>query len=117
MAKARSGGGITSNKLVHKPVRTGAERRHVHPGGVGQLGQRQGDHTTDGKATGYRGQPLFGPNKPISVPLGNELATNVGKGGPGTGRKIYACGTQGTQGEVNRGSPMPVGEIFPGFKK
>ena len=26
--------------------------------------------------------------------LGNELATNVGKGGPGAGRTIYQCGTQ-----------------------
>jgi len=118
MAKARSGGGITSKNLVHKPVRTGAERRHIQKAGVAQLGQRQGDHVTErAGSTGYRGESLVGPKHPISTPLGNEVALNVGKGGPGKGRTIYATGTQCMTGAPDRGNPMPVGEIFPGFKK
>ena len=116
MAKARSGGGITSKNLVHKPVRTGAKREHVHPGGAAQLGQRQGNHFTDGSRSDYRGLELFGPTTPISVELGNSVAART-VCGPGGSREVMRTGSQGTHGEVNRGNPAPVGEIFPGFKK
>jgi hypothetical protein len=32
---------------------------------------------------------------------------NVGKGGCGTGRTIYACGSQGMQGQPAAGNPPP----------
>jgi hypothetical protein len=44
------------------------------------------------------------------VKFGNEVALNVGKGGCGTGRTIYASGSQsgsGGHGSANPGSPRP----------
>jgi hypothetical protein len=35
--------------------------------------------------------------------MGNEIALNVGKGGPGTGRTLY--GQCGTQGQHPNGNP------------
>jgi len=114
MAKHKPSGGIKSRNVVHKPVRTGAERKHVHPGGVAQLGQKQGNHSTDGNVLANRGQPLFGPNKPISVPLGNEVSART-VCGPGGSRELMKTGSQGVHGSVNPGQPKPAGEIFPGF--
>jgi hypothetical protein len=55
----------------------------------------------------------------LSVKLGNECATDVGKGGPGAGRKLYGqSGSNQTYGEVNPGASRPGANkpIFPGFK-
>jgi hypothetical protein len=41
------------------------------------------------------------------VKLGNEVALNVGPGGCGTGRDVHHCGSQGTHGPTNPGSPRP----------
>jgi hypothetical protein len=108
--------GIKSRNLVHKPVRTGAERRHVHPGGVAQLGQKQGNHSTDGNVLANRGQPLFGPNKPISVPLGNEVSART-KAGPGGSRTIYKTGTQCMTGAPDKGNPPPAGNPLAGWER
>jgi hypothetical protein len=35
------------------------------------------------------------------------MALNVGGGGPGKGRTVYASGSQGMQGAVNPGNPRP----------
>jgi hypothetical protein len=108
--------GIKSRNLVHKPVRTGARREHIQKASVAQLGQRQGDHATNKPgSTGYSGVGLIGPKQPISVKLGNEVALNVGKGGPGAGRKVYSSGSQCQTGTPARGNPPPSGELFPGW--
>jgi hypothetical protein len=91
--KAKSGGGIQSNKLVNVGVKSGPPGTNiVSPASASQLGQ----------AVAFKRDPL-----PIGtgaqVPLGNELATNVGKGGPGAGRDVHRCGSQGLHGPVNRG--------------
>jgi hypothetical protein len=51
------------------------------------------------------------------VPYGNEVALNVGKGGPGAGRTVYHCGTQATQGATNPGNPrsVPSGHIIASY--
>ena len=46
--------------------------------------------------------PAFGPG------LGNDLARNVGKGGPGAGRTVY--GPCGTQGNWVKGAEGPNGK-------
>jgi hypothetical protein len=109
MAKAKSGDGITSRNNREVSVRTGIGGRAANPGYVAQLGERVGDHITNKRgASGYRGEifhkgPAYNP-----VKFGNEVALNVGGGGPGKGRDfISKCGTQGTQGPVNPGNPMP----------
>jgi hypothetical protein len=36
--------------------------------------------------------------------FGNQKALDVGKGGPGTGRTVYACGSQGMTGQPAPGN-------------
>jgi hypothetical protein len=110
-------GGIRSKTVVHKPVRTGAQRERVIPAGAAQIGQRQGNHITNKGSTGYGGVSLLaGTGYPSK--LGNEVALNVGKGGAGTGRKVYGCGTQGVTGAPDPGSPLPKAKaLWPGWGK
>jgi hypothetical protein len=103
-----SGGGYGSRNVVDKPVRTGAGAKAAHVGGVSQLGNKVGDHITNKSGTGYRGDPLFAGPGYNPVKYGNELATNVGRGGPGKGREVMACGSQGQHGQV-AGTPRPQG--------
>jgi hypothetical protein len=101
--------GISSKNLVHPKVRTGTGSRGTHPGGVAQLGQHTGDHTTNRPgSTGYRGEPPHNNRNFNPVKYGNELATNVGRGGPGTGRTLYGqAGSQGCHGQPAAGNPPP----------
>ena len=108
----RPGGGIASKQHVSIPVRTGTGSRDVMPGGAAQLGQKQGDHVTREGSTGYRGEPLHSGRSFNPTKFGNELAGNVGKGGPGAGRTLYGqSGSQGRHGPV-AGSPRPQGRGY-----
>jgi hypothetical protein len=108
MSKGSGGGGYGLRPHVEKSVRTGSGSRGVHIGGVGQLGQKQGDHATNTReATNYRGERLHNDRSFQPVKFGNEVALNVGKGGCGTGRTIYSSGSQSTHGAVGPGSPRP----------
>ena len=111
--RGSGGGGYGSRPHVEKSVRTGTGSRGTHPGGVAQLGQHTGDHTTNRPgSSGYRGEPLHNDRNFQPVKFGNELATNVGKGGPGAGRTLYGqSGQQGQHGPV-AGSPRPQGRGF-----
>jgi hypothetical protein len=76
---------------------------------VARLGQHTGDHTTNRPgSSGYRGEPLHNNRSFQPVKFGNEVALNVGKGGPGTGREVMASGSQGTHGPV-AGQRRPQG--------
>ena len=99
-------------------VRTGQKPTGVNPAAVSQIGSSLGNHVTDGSTKlAYRGEP-YRTKTPIGVPLGNAIATNIGKGGPGTGRTVMVSGSQCQTGPVNPGSPAPGASkpIFPGFK-
>jgi hypothetical protein len=110
--------GIKSRNVTRQSVRTGAARQHIQKAGVAQLGQRQGDHATNKRgSTGYSGESLIGPKHPISVKLGNEVALNVGGGGPGTGRTVHKTGSQCMTGAPNPGNPKPAGTLFPGWER
>jgi hypothetical protein len=106
MSKKLSGGGIQSSKLVRVGVNAGpSSTRIIDPRGVSQLGYATGSklarpssYTTQNSAL-----PVFKGNA-AQVPLGNQLATNVGKGSPGAGRTIYRPGTQSTYGAPVQGS-------------
>jgi hypothetical protein len=100
----QKGGGYGSRQHVEKPVRTGTGSRSTNPGGVGQLGNMQGSHVTRGEESSYRGDPLHSGRSFQPVKFGNEVALNVGKGGCGTGRTVYASGSQGLQGTTNPGN-------------
>jgi hypothetical protein len=103
------GGGYGSRQHVEKPIRTGSGSRGTNPGGVGQLGQIQGSHVTRGEESNYRGDPLHSGRSFQPVPFGNEVALNVGGGGPGKGRDVHASGSQGVHGGTNPGNPRPQG--------
>jgi hypothetical protein len=97
-----SGGGLGSKNVVAKPQRLGTPARGMHSGGVSQLGSAVGNHITGdgGRTTNYRGDNFYNGKTPAGgkVPLGNQIANNVGKGGPGTGRQVHHCGSQGSPG-------------------
>jgi hypothetical protein len=104
LSRGGAGGGPGSRQHVRTSVRTGAARQHMHPGGVAQLGQHVGSHTPRNPDTGYRGERLTGPTKPISVELGNANALKgIGVGG---GRTVYKSGSQ--QG-LQSAKPLPKG--------
>jgi hypothetical protein len=106
----QKGGGYGSRQHVEVPVRTGAGPRSARPAGVAQIGASQGNHVTTygGAATPYRGERLHNDRTFQPVPFGNELALNVGKGGPGAGRTLYGqSGQQGMHGSANPGDPRP----------
>jgi hypothetical protein len=84
MTKAKSGGGINSNKVVQsRGVVTGTNAKGVSPQSAARIGMQVISSTGVAKVPG-----------PISKPLGNELAKNVGAGGPGAGRTVMRAGSQ-----------------------
>jgi len=101
------GGGPNSKNVVRPNVRTGTGSHGASPGGVGQLGQKQGSHITRHSDSDYRGEPLHSGRNFQPVKFGNEVALNVGKGGCGTGRTIYNTGSQSQHGNVAPGNPPP----------
>jgi hypothetical protein len=112
-----SGGGLGMNKNVRVGVRKGAGAKAINHAGAAQLGQRQGNHVTHQGATRYGGVDLYsdgpGYNK---AQYGNEVAKNVGDGGPGKGYVQYGqSGSQGCHGTPAQGNPPPKGELFPGW--
>jgi hypothetical protein len=92
------------------PVKYGQPAHRKRHEGVSRIGQSMGNKTTEhhriiSNVERVEGGVIAGVG---SVPLGNELAKNVGKGGPGAGRTLYGqCGTQGTHGPVNPGATRP----------
>jgi hypothetical protein len=108
MAKrTHSGGGRTPTE---QRVRTGGAAKGVNPGYADQLGQRL---LHDAHRTPMREQAPHG----ASIPLGNQVALNVGKGGPGAGRTIHTRGSQGHHGPANPGSSPPARDILSEFGK
>ena len=71
------------------------------------MSARVGNHVTEaGSPIGYRGERYLEGKTPAggAVPLGNEVAGNVGKGGPGTGRTCTEWKPQGMPV-----TPQPIG--------
>ena len=106
------GGGIGSAVVRPTGTRDGQTAFPVSPRGVAQIGSAIGNKVTAevGGKLGYRGEPWLEGKPPISVPLGNELAKNVGKGGPGAGREVMRCGSQ--TGVSPTRSPIATGRSF-----
>jgi hypothetical protein len=117
MPKKISGGGIQSSKLVRVGVNAGpSNSRIISPRGVSQLGYSPGSRLkgTGSYTTENTSLPVFqGTMK--QVPLGNQLATNVGGGGVGTGRTIYRSGYQSLHGQAAQGSSPTRRDILSEF--
>jgi hypothetical protein len=87
--------GIQSKNVTEKPVRTGAGARGVNTKYVSRVGQSMGNKITERPGSlPYAPIGMYGGASFKPAPLGNALVNNVGRGGPGTGRKIYASGSQ-----------------------
>jgi hypothetical protein len=117
----KAGGGLGSkvNREVGNRLGKGAQEMRVR--GVSQYGQSISNKITDGgMVKGVPSERVQGARLPagLSVPLGNEVALNVGIGGCGTGREVMRSGSQCTTGPVNPGATRPGADkpIFPGFK-
>ena len=96
-------GGIGSRTVSPQGVRNGAPARGISPGAVSQLGESVGNHATEHtKVLPYKGEKWTDGKTPAggAVPLGNSVALNVKGGGPGTGREVFKCGSQGQSGPV-----------------
>jgi hypothetical protein len=102
------------NKHVEiRPVVGSTMTRKTNPATAGDFGKSIGNHASDNGRPGGMVQrkdaPLHVPAKAPSR-LGNDLALNVGRGGPGAGRFLHGqSGSQGTyggssnsQGVINR---------------
>jgi hypothetical protein len=96
--KKLSGGGILGNKNVNVGVRTGSPSKASSPAAAGQIGA----------STAFRKDQVDAGRGYNGAPYGNQLATNVGKGGPGTGRTVMPCGSQGTHGTPAAGKADAV---------
>src|SRR5262245_53292403 len=99
MSKAKSGGGITSNKFVQPSIRSGSPNKGTSPGAADQLGQ----------AVAFKREQVEMGKAYPGTKLGNEVALNVGKGSSGAGRTVMPCGSQGQHGSPNRGEAGIVG--------
>jgi hypothetical protein len=121
----RPGGGIASKQHVQTPVRTGSGSHSTRPAGVAQIGTMYGDRATNrADSTGYTGERLHSPARDFQPgKFGNEVALNVGKGGPGKGRTLYGqSGQQGMHGSPAPGNPPAQGrdtlsEFGPDYRK
>jgi hypothetical protein len=104
-SRSVSGGGINSNKVVQRreATREQPRTRGVNPGGADQHGAHM---TKESAATPLYGGPSFAP-----VKFGNELATNVGAGGPGAGRTTLRAGSQAQHGPVAQGDRSQAPDV------
>ena len=99
--------GIDSKNLTHRPVRTGVGAKGVNTKFVSRVGQSIGNKATEKRGTSpYVRENVYGGGSFRPVPLGNSLVNNVGKGGPGAGRNVYASGSQCG---MKSPTPMPRG--------
>jgi hypothetical protein len=99
------GGGINTKEHVRTPVRAGPPNTKViSPSAAANIGASKGDHVTEGGTVQRPSDPLVAGTRP-QVASGNDVARNVGRGGPGAGRTVYRSGTQGVHGSVNPGLP------------
>jgi hypothetical protein len=91
----RAGGGIASKNVTERPVRTGVGAKGVNTKYVSRVGQSIGNKATEKRGViPYVREDMYGGGSFRPVPLGNTLVNNIGKGGPGTGRNVYASGSQ-----------------------
>jgi hypothetical protein len=107
---SKAGGGVRSNKVHSQGVRTGKPRHAVNPKWTSQIGSALGNHATNrtGMMPTSKVVERYRAGPAIASELGNTRALNVGGGGPGKGRQVYATGSQTVHGPA-AGTPKPQG--------
>ena len=110
MKRAKSGGGITSNKVVNSRAPKAEPRsRAISPAAVSQIGLKQGNHATDTGTFRRRSEPLV-VGRGYQTPVGPT--SNMGQG-PGANRTVYRSGSQSPTPAAR---PLPAGrEILRDF--
>jgi hypothetical protein len=101
MASNRSGhrpaGGINSRRVIHKPQpKVEPRARAMDVERVSQIGA----------STRFVKKPTLEAGRGYNPPVGPT--TNL-VSGPGGGRDIHKCGSQGQHGSVDRGMPSGMG--------
>src|SRR6516164_2768482 len=109
MARAKSGGGLTSNKLKRVPVKYGpSSTNKIVPTGASQLGQMKGDHSTERARASANPLVRLRDGTAVQVDSGNRRAFETPRK-PGGGRSIYPAGFQDQHGDVVKGNPAGPG--------
>src|SRR5713101_1831835 len=111
MSKAKSGGGANSKVVRQVGIKSGsANIKAISPAAAADIGIKKGNHASEGggKTLQRPADPLIKATPKDRVPMGNAVATNVGKGGPGAGRTVHRSGSQGQHGPA-AGSAAPQG--------
>ena len=94
MSKARSGGGITSNKLVQSRAPKAEPKAHaMSPGGVSRIGVHPSPLSRPEPIEAGRGYQPVGPTSNMGV-------------GPGANRTVHRSGSQSSTPAAR---PMPAG--------
>ena len=108
MSKSKHGGGGRSH-YISPPIQHGNPNTKTHtPDAAASIGRMVGNHATDpGRNITQRPNSPLAVEKKDFVPMGNEVALNVGRGGPGAGRVVHRSGSQGLHGPV-RGGEAPA---------
>ena len=119
MAKAVSGGGISSRVVKQVDIKSGSPNLTAYsPRGVSQIGAAQGSRLDRAGSFTTRNSalPYSDGQRKDFVPLGNALTNNVGRGGPGSGRTLYGQGgTQSVHGPVVQGQSPGQRDILSEF--
>jgi len=119
MAKAVSGGGISSRVVKQVDIKSGSPNLTAYsPRGVSQIGAAQGSRLDRAGSFTTRNSalPYSDGQRKDFVPLGNSLTNNVGPGGPGSGRTLYGQGgTQSVHGPVVQGQSPGQRDILSEF--
>jgi hypothetical protein len=114
MSKSRSGGGITSNKVVHRPAPKAEPRsRAVNPAYADQLGRALGNHATNSGKTLKGGAVPMDAGRGYQGPKGPS--DNVAAVGVGGGRTVMKSGTQSMHGQPVRSATPPARDILGDF--
>src|SRR5262245_888261 len=114
LSTGKPGGGFGSRQHTRVEVHYGQQSKGRNPRAVSQIGQAMGNHATEhtGKMNRTEVMERMGSSAAptaAGIRLGNELAGNVGKGGPGAGRTLYGqSGSNQTYGPVARGEGLPT---------
>jgi hypothetical protein len=108
-ASGVTGGG--AKKMVSPAIKVGSPNtREATPHVADREGKALGTHTmgNGGREVSRRYEDIY-TQKKEAVRMGNDLALNVGRGGPGAGRTVYASGSQGQHGPVRQGEGASAG--------
>jgi hypothetical protein len=110
-----SGGGARSRPVTHRGG--SPNTRKIDPGAVSQIGNMKGSHVmgNGGREVQRPSQPIVQGTPRAPVPMGNEVAKNVGRGSPGAGRTVHASGSQGQHGAPVQGSSPAPRDILSEF--